>query len=200
MQTQTRTKLNPNPQQSMAELESAQPKVCPYNRWYRFHECCIATCKNYTERTEHHCLAVDRVQPTGTKIISDAELHYYKFHSDGISTKYVSIKRKEATERVVAILTLRAFIEYIGTNYKPGPAGGLHGNKILLKRESVYPLRIAKLQFKPWMWPYIADPKVFKKFKQGKSGTILDVALCELLDVTPNKMESLTKLTKEITW
>lgn len=183
-------------------LEDAQPKVCVYNRWYKFHKCCITTCKNYTERTAHHCLAVDRVQPTGTKIISDSELHYYKFHADGISTKYVSIKRKEATERVVAILTLRSFIEYIDTNYrqKQQRLSLTTSNPSLLKREGLYPLRIAKLQFKPWMWQYIADPKVFKKFKQGKSGAILDVALCELLDVTPNKMESLTKLTKEIKW
>lgn len=174
-----------------------QVRTCPYQDWYKFKQCTIHTCKNHTTQTAHHCLAVDRVQPTGNKIISDAEIHYYKFHAEGISTKYVSIKRKEAMGRVVAILALRSFIEYLKEKYdEEKPIYYVH--KKIAARELAYPLKIGKLQFENWMWKYITDPKVFRQFRAGKSGGIKEIAHCELLDVTPAKLEILDKLTKEL--
>jgi hypothetical protein len=92
---------------------------------------------------------------------------------------------------------MRSFIEYIRTNYDKLDSI-VYTHKKVAARELAYPLKIAKLQFENWMWNYITDPKVFRKFKVGKSGTLKDVAHCELLDVTPAKLETLNKLTKEL--
>lgn len=168
---------------------------CVYVDGYRFYECVVKTCKNYTDVTRTHCLAIDRVQPIGNKIISDAELHLYKFSDAKVSTRLVSIKRKKAVTRVKAILILNALIEFIRENYKPGDKA--YSGKMVEKLELDYPLRIRKLQFYNWMWPYLTSKKVYKKFVKKKGGECATFKVHMLLNLTRMKYETLIKQLKE---
>ena len=168
---------------------------CVYVEGYRFYECVIKTCKNFTDVTKTKCLAIDRVQPVGNKIISDAELHLYKFTDTRVSTRLVSIKRKKAVTRVKAILILNSLIEFIRENYKPGEKA--YSGKMVEKLELDYPLRIRKLQFYNWMWPYLTSKKVYKKFVTKKGGECSTFKVHMLLNLTRMKYETLIKQLKE---
>lgn len=176
-------------------LPERKVNTCIYVEGYKFYECVIKTCKNFTEGTKSKCLAVDRVQPVGNKIISDAELHLYKFTDAKVSTRLVSIKRKKAVTRVKAILILNAFIEFIKENYKPKDK--MYSGKMVEKLELDYPLRIQKLQFYNWMWPYLTSKKVYKKFVTKKGGECATFKVHMLLNLTRMKYETLIKQLKD---
>jgi hypothetical protein len=163
--------------------------TCVYVPQFKFHTCTIKTCKNYTDVTATHCLAIDRVQPLGNKIISDAELHMFKFNADGVTSRLVSLKRKKAIYRVKAILILNQFIEFIKSNYK---SNGLAFNgKSVEKAELSYPLKIRKLKFQNWMWEYLVDQKVYAKFTKQKEGECGLFKIYMLLNLTALKFKTL---------
>lgn len=186
-----------------AERREEAPQVlrkvnaCVYVEGYRFYECVIRSCKNFTDVTKTKCLAIDRVQPIGNKVISDAELHLYKFSKDKVSTRLVSIKRKKAVTRVKAILILHAYIEYIRENHKPKEEA--YSGKMVEKLELDYPLRVRKLQFYNWMWPYLTSKKVHAKFVRKKGGECAAFKIHMLLNLTRMKYETLLKQLKEDT-
>lgn len=169
--------------------------VCLYQEWYKFHTCSIRSCKNYTEVTKSKCLAIDRVQPVGSKVISDSELHYFKFSDKNVSTRLISLKRKKAVTRVKAILILNSLIEYIRDECKP--VGEELSGKAVEKLESSYPLKIKKLGYARWMLPYIVDEKFYKKFLKKKEGECSSFKLCTILSLTPMKFERLLTQLKE---
>lgn len=170
--------------------------TCVYVEQFKFHECTIKSCKNYTDVTTTKCLAIDRVQPVGNKIISDAELHLYKFSKEKVSTRLISIKRKKAIMRVKGILILHSFIEYIRDNHKP--KGFAYSTKTIEKLESDYPLKVSKLQFYNWMWPYLTSKKVWRKFAKKKGGECHTFKVYMLLNLTRIKYESLLKQLKQL--
>lgn len=170
---------------------------CVFVDWYRFKRCEVTTCKNWTSRTEHACLGVDRVQPTGNKIISDSELHYFKFYDSGISTKYVSIKRKETTQRVKAILTLHSFLRFISTRYGERPKQSFLNPRIQTL-EKKYPFKVKRLGYENWMLPYLVSKKAFKAFLHGKEGEVMELSLSEVLGIPPTRLVKLTQIIKEI--
>jgi hypothetical protein len=190
-------KKNGSEERRVIPVFPADQKVnsCIYVEGFKFYECTIRTCKNYTEVTKHKCLAIDRVQPIGNKIISDAELHLYKFSGVKVSTRLVSIKRKKAIMRVKAILILNSLVEYIRENYKPKEKS--YSGKMVEKLEEEYPLRIRKLQFQNWMWPYLTSKKVYKKFVKKKGGEVSQFPVHALLNLTRMKYETLIKQLKE---
>ncbi len=164
--------------------------TCVYVGWYRFKRCGIKTCKNYTSRTENGCLALDRQAPIGNKIISDSELNLFKFHEDGISTRAASQKRKKAVNRVKGILALRGYIEHIHQKYRISLNSELRfTDPLLLGARKVYPLKVKRLGFKNWMWPLLLNEREYKAFAEKKGGEIAQIALHELLDVTPQRLE-----------
>lgn len=169
--------------------------TCVYVDNYKFHECTIKSCKNFTDVTRSKCLAIDRVQPVGNKIISDAELHLYKFGKEKVSTRLISIKRKKAITRVKAILILHSFIEYIRDNHRPKKRA--YEGKLIEKLELDYPLKVRKLQFYNWMWPYLTSKKVWKKFTTKKGGECAAFKVHMLLNLTRMKYETLIKQLKE---
>lgn len=146
----------------------AKVKQCVYNDWYKFYECTITTCKNHTLALNSRCLAVDRKAPEGMKVISDEELRLYKFCGEKITTRGVSAKRKEATDRVKNILLLREFILHIEREFRVGGEQPVFTLKALLKRESVYPLKLKELAFENWMWEHLLDLATFNSFKKQK--------------------------------
>lgn len=170
---------------------------CIYVEGYQFHECAITSCKNHTEVTKTKCLAIDRVQPVGNKIISDAELHLYKYSDQKVSTRLISLKRKKAIARVKAILILYQFIEYIRDNYKP-KGDRVYNGKLVEKMELSYPLKISKLRFFNWMWPYLTSKKVWRKFAKKGGGECGTFKVYMLLNLTRMKYESLIKQLKDI--
>jgi L-fucose mutarotase/ribose pyranase (RbsD/FucU family) len=174
-----------------------QVHSCIYVEGYEFHECAVKSCKNFTDVTASKCLAVDRVQPAGNKIISDAELHLYKYSADKVSTRLISIKRKKAITRVKAILILHSLLEYIRDNHKPKER--VYNTKLIEKLESEYPLKIAKLQFYNWMWPYLTSKKVWKKFSKLKGGECSDFKIHMLLNLTKSKYDTLISQLKDNT-
>lgn len=176
--------------------EEREIHTCIYVENFKFHECTIRSCKNFTDVTRTKCLAIDRVQPVGNKIISDAELHLYKFSQEKVSTRLISIKRKKAITRVKAILILHSFIENIRENYKP-KGTRVYGGKLVERLEMDYPLKIRKLQFYNWMWPYLISKKVWRKFAQKKGGECAVFKVYMLLNLTRMKYDSLITQLKE---
>lgn len=172
------------------EYDESDVHTCPYVPWYQFLRCRIATCKNYNTLTPCRCLGIDRVKPEGTKIISDAEIHLYKFKGTGISTKVVQLKRKRATLRVKAILTLREFIQYIKDTYK---GGAVWSTPSIRSLESSYPLKLSLLQWENWMWEYLLDETVWKEFLGRQDGECRDLNLHNLLAVSLSKYEKLLR-------
>lgn len=168
---------------------------CIYVAGFQFHECTITSCKNHTEVTITKCLAIDRVQPAGNKIISDAELHLYKFSDKKVSTRLISIKRKKAIMRVKGILILHAFIEYIRDGYKP-KSDEVYNMKAIRRAEASYPLKIRKLQFENWMWPYLTSKKVWRKFASHKGGECEEFKVCMLLNLIRIEYDNLCKQLK----
>lgn len=162
-------------------------KACVYVPQFKFRECTITSCKNYSAITDSKCLAIDRVQPTGNKAISDAELHLFKFSGENVTSRFVSIKRKKAVERVKAMLILHAYITWICTKFKPTP-GKVFASRQIDKAEAGYPLKVKKLQFKNWMWEHITDAQVFSEFLQKKaSGECMAFGVHTLLNMTEMK-------------
>lgn len=168
---------------------SDRVNTCVYVPQFKFKTCTIRTCKNYTEVTSCKCLAIDRAQPVGNKAISDSELHLFKFGSDGVTGRLVSIKRKKAVFRVKAILILYSYIEYIKNNYKP--SGKVFQGKAIDKAEISYPLKIRKLEFQNWMWEYLVDAKVYAKFTGKKEGECSTFKVNMLINMTALKFKNL---------
>lgn len=156
-------------------------RQCVYVPWYRFVMCTIDSCKNYTEALPCRCLAIDRKQPEGTKIISDEELRYYKFNGQSISTRLVSMKRKAAINRVKSVLILREYIQHIQKTYGVAGQQAVFQHKELRDREANFPLKIKMLGFQNWMWEYLVDSKVYDSFKKSKDGDCQDIVIADLL-------------------
>lgn len=162
---------------------------CMYVEWYKFNRCDIRTCKNYSDVTPTRCLGIDRVQPSGTKIISDAELHMYKFSSDKVSTRLVSLKRKKAMNRIKVILVLNEYLNFIRTTHKP--ENRVYQNEYTTRLEKQFPLKVKRLKFESWMWPHLVDVNNFKKFSLGLDGESKEIELHELLGTTLMKFKML---------
>lgn len=168
--------------------------TCPYLGWYRFKKCGIKTCKNFSARTQSGCLALDRESPTGNKIISDAELHLFKFSEDNVSTRLVSLKRKKAINRVKCILALRGFIEHLQTEYGDSSATRrAFSDPMLQEAEGSYPLKVKRVGFENWMWPFLVSKREYKLFAQRGRGEASTFTIQDLLDVSLSKLEGLRK-------
>lgn len=196
------------------DLSKLKTQDCTYIEWYKFKQCTIKTCKNFSATTASHCLAIDRVTPVGNKIISDAELHLFKYAKAGVSTRLISLKRKKAVTRVKAILILHSFIEYIKNHKRPDER--YWSGKLVERLELEYPLRVMKLGYMNWMLPYLTSEEFYKQFAATRKGGECETfKLHVLLDLTEMKFQALlksikiatneapppnTNLTKELQW
>lgn len=176
------------------DISKLKTQECVYVSWYQFKQCTIRTCRNYTAATSSHCLAIDRAQPLGNKIISDAELHLFKFGSAGVSTRLISIKRKKAVARVKAMLILNEFIEYIRGRFKPDER--YWSNPLVEQLELAYPLRVMRLGYMNWMLPYLTSEKTYTKFATKKGGECGAFKVHTLLGMTEMKFMALRKSIK----
>lgn len=166
---------------------------CAFVPWFQFKQCQVTTCKNHTTALESGCIAVGRVVPEGTKVISDEEIKFFKFHSKKISTRLVSTKRKEATDRVRAVLVLREFIKYIVLNHHVPGEQPVFTYSILKNREKRYPLKIKQLGFENWMWEHILDEATFAAFKRSRGGECSSLRLQDLLALDDAKWSQFQK-------
>ena len=176
------------------DLSQLKTHSCQYVEWYKFKQCSVRTCKNFSDTTSSKCLAIDRVQPSGNKVISDAELHLFKFAEAGVSTRLISLKRKKAVTRVKAILILREFIEYIKQHHKPDHR--YWSGKVVEKVEIEYPLRVMRLGYMNWMLPYLTCSTVYAKFAAKHGGECLLFKVNVLLDMTELKFKALLRCIK----
>lgn len=158
--------------------------------WYKFHKCEVKTCKNFTPITKSSCLAIDRVNPSGVKSITDAELHMYKYPEAKVSTRLISLKRKSAVDRVKAILILREYIEFIKVSKEKGMPIVTASTA---KAESAYPLKVKRLKFEQWMWPHLVSPTLYKEFLSTRSGECSLIDLHQLLNITAMKFDALVR-------
>lgn len=178
-------------------IEDMPIRTCIYVSEYKFKVCEITTCKNYSAVTPSSCLAIDRAKTQGTKFISDAELHLFKYSAKKVTTRFVAMRRKKAVDRVKNILILKKFIDYIRETYEDqGESSPFIKGKYAQKAQTVYPLYIEKLGFKNWMFHYLIDNEVQKEFIESNKG-----GECKRLEV--NKILNLSdfvynKILKEI--
>jgi hypothetical protein len=165
---------------------------CPLVSWYKFKQCGIQTCKNYNKVTATKCLDIDRVKVDGTKFISDSELHLFKYSKKkkSVTTRFVSLRRKQAVDRVKSILILRKYLDYLQQKYEKASKVTKAGI-FIEKLESEYPLNVKKLGFKNWMWVYLIREEEYEKFLKANPGECKEFGLDKLLCLTELKYEKL---------
>lgn len=158
---------------------------CVYNDNYKFAKCGVVRCKNYNTVTPTNCLALDRVRPDGSKVISDDEIRLYKFTGVKISTRTVSTMRKRYVARVLNMLALAEFIKYIRTNKKKPASEESIPSALCRKIEVRYPLKHVELEFESWMWKHLMDESLWKAFNMYKGSGFgnKDVSLPSMLCV-----------------
>jgi len=167
-----------------------QINSCLYVDWYKFHKCEIKTCKNYTPITKNSCLALDRVNPSGVKSITDAELHMYKYPEAKVSTRLISLKRKAAVDRVKFILILKEYLDYIRETKDKGSSVS---SNYTIKIEAAYPLKVKRLRFEKWMWPHLVSDTEYREFLSSRNGECSLIALHQLLNMTAMKFDALVR-------
>jgi len=133
-------------------------------------------------------MEADRKRPEGAKIISDSELNLYKMGKRQISTRLVQIHRKTATQDVKAILILREFIAYIEKNFD---SGCTFDRPEMMRLEKEYPLRIKRLGWKNWMWEYVLDEKLWRKFAEMMGGECIEFNVHQVLSINLTRFEKL---------
>ena len=178
-----------------SDLSAHQVQTCVYVPAFKFKKCDIRSCKNWSEVTKASCLAIDRAQPVGNKIISDAEIHLFKFDKAGVTGRLVAAKRKRAVSRVKSILTLHAYINWIRAKFKPTEPKFYRG-KYIERAELEYPLKVSRVGFKNWMWPHLVDTDVYKQFLGKKEGDCTEIELHHMLDMTDLKFSVLAEQVK----
>ena len=173
----------------MEDLSKLPVQTCPYVNWFKFKKCEIRTCKNYNTITPCQCLEIDRVKPVGTKVISDAELHLFKYGKSAVSTRLISMRRKKSVDHAKSILILRQFLLFIQEKYEhQGKLSKVVVGKNSLKSQSEYPLNIKILGFQNWMWAYVTDADVHNEFlEKQEGGDCFNVAVEDMLDLTKLK-------------
>ena len=165
----------------IAEIVSGPVNNCVYVPWYQFRHCNVTSCKNHSASVRHGCLAVGRKIPEGTKVISDEEIRLYKFPKRKVSTRLTSMKRKDATDRVRAVLVLREYLKYIREEFYVSGVQPHFTHPSLLKRENRKPLNLKYLGFENWMWEHVLDETTFRSFQRRKGGG--ECATIELREV-----------------
>jgi hypothetical protein len=151
---------------------------CRYIENFKFHTCCLKRCKNYSETVSSKCLAIERVESTSDKPISDAELLHYKMKSEGVQLRMVSIRRKEAVDRVKSTFILEKFIQYIDQNFEPH--ADFKNRAIFEELEDKLPLRSKMLKFEHWMWFYFTA-ETYLKFSDILKGETSSYGIDNLL-------------------
>lgn len=160
---------------------------CPLVEWYRFKQCTIATCKNFSTKCKSNCMQLDRIEPKGTKVISDAELHLYKFPDEAVSTRLIALRRKKAVSQVKNILILKHFIAYLKeVQVKASKINLKYESDLIDRYKNKYPFKIKRLGFEDWMWPFITDEVVFSTYKtraHAKRDPTNELSLVTLKDI-----------------
>lgn len=182
-------------------LDDSAAYRCPYQSWYRFTTCTIRTCKNHTEKTKSCCLAIDRKAPVGSKAISDAELHLFKFTNEDVSTRCVSTKRKRAVSQVKCMIALYGYLSYLRSKYEGSRESSKeYRDPRIGVAESRYPLKIPRLRFKNWMWKLMLSQKEYDAFAEsGGGGECREFELHEVLALRKEQLEALRQVVASVT-
>ena len=179
------------PEEQIPVVNKTEVSECPEQDFFAYlGKCPINTCQYHTTETSRGCLALDRKE-SSNKVITDIELHHYKFKNTGITQRNVNTKRKVAIGRVRNLIVLQYFIFYIeerfneedGLQYEPGISQRVDA------LVNSYPLRIKRLKFKPWMLAFVLDESILQEYMdsavQNKNS---DVNLKNMLDLVPKKL------------
>ena len=132
--------------------------TCPLQQSYKFDGLCeVKTCKNHSMSLKPSgCIAIERVDPDGKKMISDVEIHALKFQGHDVSTRLVSLRRKEAVDNVMSVIVLDRFFTHLKEKTSAAKLNSIGGGD-LAKLEKEFPLNVKTLGVHRWMWHYILD-------------------------------------------
>ena len=168
---------------------------CPLVEWYSFKKCSIESCKNWSHRTKHQCLELDRTKTASeTKIISDSELHLFKINEEQVTTRWVSAQRKEAETRIKYIMVLKRYVDYLLSKPICKKVGI---DEYAEKRLSKYPLNVKELGIVEGILPMLLNESLFSQFKATFKGECNDLILRDILILSEKQF---TKLQKGITY
>ncbi len=163
---------------------------CPAYGLYHFSgACAITTCQFYTDRTERHCLSLDR-KSGDLRSFTDKELRYFK--CKGSPLREVSSKRRTGIAAIRNITALYCYIEYIRENYRK------KSFEISPELDSIIStsnLRFRKLKFHNWMLTHLINDKLFTSFKR-KEGIPPDVTLVAMLGLTRSDYKNFLALSQ----
>ncbi len=154
---------------------------CIYLENYRFYECSVKTCKNWSAEVKTRCLGIDRINPIGNKHISDSEILIYKLKDTNVQLRMVSLRRKEAVDSIKCMYILDKFIGWIVDNGEP--IKGYQPKPSMLECEKRYPLKVKLLKFESWMWYYMTE-LVYTEFTNRVGGETVDYSMKDLLDLS----------------
>lgn len=150
---------------------------------YRFKSSCrVESCKYFTEKTKHKCMAIDTVFSSSDKGATDAELRFLKLPD--CSKREVFVLRREAQDAVTAILALyqaaRICREEMNDDIFPTETPVM--NKVLK-----HPLfHDPDLGLESWMVEYLFSKKFMKRFNNPKIHVLFDVTDKELEQSYPS--------------
>lgn len=162
---------------------------CRYIENYRFSQCCLKKCKNYSPFVESRCIAVSRVDPIGEKAFSDAELLFFKLRDEGIQARAASLKRKEAVDRIKGVMLFSSYIQFLNKNYKEKQQDfELRRIHIELSKEKIF--KSKTLGFESWMWQFVENKKIFEEFKNSVDLEV-EFTLDDMLCLSKPKMKQL---------
>lgn len=134
--------------------------------WFEFtKKCSIHSCKFNTDRLETGCLAIERKDTLGKKLLTDRELCYYKFNND-IPLQSVTALRKHALCKTKKIISLYYYVQFVqNQTHLLQIEPTIEATKLLTK----FPVRLKKLNITPVLLANLLIESNFEKFKTKKS-------------------------------
>lgn len=159
---------------------------CPLVDGYRFKsKCRVESCKYFTNKTQHRCMAIDTVFSSSDKGTTDAELRFLKLPER--SKREVFVLRREAKEKVQAVLVLyhaaRICREEMDDNIFPTETPVM--NKVAQHQLFHDP----DMGLELWMVEYLFDKKFMKRFNNPKIHILFNITDKELEQSYPSSGE-----------
>jgi len=137
---------------------------CVLVEWYQFKgQCPIKRCKFNTSKLKTGCLALERRDTAGKKLLTDRELRYYKFDNE-THVNNISTHRKKVLANTKRIITLYYYIQYILNNCKIQQIEcGPNAEKLLHE----FPLKLKKLNMTSTLLANMLIESNFEQYKKS---------------------------------
>ena len=137
---------------------------CTLVDWYRFKgRCEVKTCKFFTDKLNSGCLAIERKDTYGKKLLTDRELRYYKFGND-LPINAVSAHRKKMLINVKKVIALYYYIQYIQNNCQ---IQQIECDENMANLLTKFPLKLKKINVSPVLLANMLIESNFESYRKS---------------------------------